>query len=80
MKCFIVWPEREQLIVTMPMSLRKYCKAKAAVIIDCFESFVNKSYNLRTRSAICSQYKHRNTVKLLIGVTPKGVILLISNG
>ena len=74
MKFLIVWPEREQLIATMPMPFRKYFKTKVAVVIDCFEVFVDKPSNLAARSATWYQYKHHNTVKFLIGISPQGVI------
>ena len=62
----------------MPMSLRKYLKTKVAVIIDCFEIFVNKPSNLAAKFAIWSQYKHHNSVKFLIGISPQGVTTSIS--
>ena len=80
MKFLIVWPEREQLIATMPMSFRKYFKTKVAVVIDCFERFVNKLSNLTARSAIWFQYRHHNPVTFFIGISPQGVITFISNG
>ena len=80
MKFLIVWAEWEQLIATMPMSFRKYFKTKVAVIIDCFEVFVDKPSNIAARSATWSQYKHHNTVKFLFGISPQGVITFISNG
>lgn len=49
------------------------------VIIDCFEIFINKPSNLRARATTWSQYKHHNTVKILIGVSPQGVITFVSN-
>ena len=64
----------------MPMSFRKYFKTKVAVIIDCFEAFVDKPLNPAARSATWSQYKHHNTVKFLIGISPQGVVTFISNG
>ena len=80
MKFLIVWPEREQYIASIPVSFLKYFKTKVAVIIDCFEIFVNNPSNLAARSAIWSQYKHNNAVKFLIGISPQGVITFISNG
>ena len=80
MKFLIVWAEREQLIDTMSLSFRKYFKTKVAVIIDCFEVFVDKPSNIAARSATWSQYKHHNTVKFLFGISPQGVITFISNG
>nr|XP_047140775.1 uncharacterized protein LOC105846491 [Hydra vulgaris] len=50
----------------------------SAVIIDCFEIFINKPSNLCARAATWSQYKHHNTVKFLIGVSPQGMITFVS--
>ncbi|XP_065639959.1 uncharacterized protein LOC136072629 [Hydra vulgaris] len=76
MKHLIKCPARNELIETMPLCFRKYFETKVAVIIDCFEIFINKPSNLCARAATWSQYKHHNTVKFLIGVSPQGVITL----
>ena len=73
-----MWPGREEIISTTPVSFRQYFKTNVAVIIDCFEIFINKPSNLKARSATWSQYKHRNTIKFLIGISPQGVITFIS--
>jgi len=49
-----------------------------SVIIDCFEVFINRPSSLLARAITWSNYKHQNTVKFLIGVTPQGVISFIS--
>lgn len=74
----IKWPTREELIETTPMSFRQHFKTKVAVIIDCFEIFCNQPKNLLARAKTFSSYKHHNTVKILIGITPQGVISFIS--
>ncbi|XP_065681352.1 uncharacterized protein LOC124810861 [Hydra vulgaris] len=78
MKHLIKWPARNELIETMPLCFRKYFETKVAVIIDCFEIFINKPSNLCARAATWSQYKHHNTVKFLLGVSPQGVITFVS--
>ena len=45
-KPFVFWPEREELQKTMPMQFRKYFGEKVAVIIDCFEMFIERPSNL----------------------------------
>lgn len=79
LKGFILWPEREQLRKTMPMEFRKYFGFKVAVIIDCFEIFIERPSNLLARASTWSSYKHHNTVKFLIGITPQGVISFLSD-
>nr|XP_047132712.1 uncharacterized protein LOC105849119 [Hydra vulgaris] len=71
MKHLIKWPARNELIETMPLCFGKYFETKVAVIIDCFEIFINKPSNLCARAATWSQYKHHNTVKFLLGVSPQ---------
>ena len=71
----IIWPEREQLLETMPMDFRKNFK-RCVIIIDCFEVFCERPSNLKARSQLWSNYKHRNTVTFLIGIFPQGLYLL----
>lgn len=75
----IHWPEREALLKTMPMDFRKNCPA-CAVIIDCFEIFIDRASNPLARAQTYSSYKHHNTVKYLIGITPQGSVSFISDG
>lgn len=42
MKCLILWPDREELQMSMPMEFRKYFGVKVSIIIDCFEIFINR--------------------------------------
>ena len=79
MKPLIIWPEREHLQKTMPMQFRKHFGKKCAVIIDCFEVFIERPSNLIARAETWSSYKHHNTVKFLIGITPQGTVSYISN-
>ena len=74
LKLLLLWPEREDLRRTMPECFHKSFKDKVAVIIDCFEVFVERPSNLLARVATWSTYKHHNTVKILIGITPQGVV------
>ena len=78
MSPLIRWPERDQLWETTPLSFRKHFRTKVVVIIDCFEVFICKPANLVARATTWSQYKHHNTVKFLIGISPQGVVTFIS--
>ena len=75
----VSWPDRDALLATMPMCFRKHCP-KCTVIIDCFEIFLERPTNLLARAQTFSAYKHHNTVKYLIGITPQGTIRYISEG
>ena len=48
LKCLIIWPEREVLRRTIPMDFRKH-SPNCAVIIDCFEIFIDRPSNLKAR-------------------------------
>jgi hypothetical protein len=80
MKCLILWPDREEIQMSMPMEFRKYFGVKISIIIDRFEIFINRPSNLLARAETWSKYKHHNTVKYLIGITPQGAISFLSCG
>ena len=75
----ICWPDRDSLQKTMPLCFLKSFGKKVAVVIDCFEIFIERPSNLQARTATWSNYKHHNTVKVLIGCTPQGVISYVSS-
>jgi len=74
----IVRPGRDELKKTMPMEFRRYLESKVVVIIDCYEVYIETPSNLEARSLTWSSYKHNNTVKFLIGITPQGTISFLS--
>lgn len=76
----VSWPEREELRKTMPMSFRATFGVNVAVILDCFEVFIDRPSSLLPRGSTWSHYKHHNTVKYLIGIAPQGVVTFISKG
>jgi hypothetical protein len=64
----------------MPLCFRETFGKKVAVIIDCFEVFMDRPSNLLARCQTWSSYKHHHTVKFLIGIAPQGVVTFISEG
>jgi len=64
----------------MPMEFRKSFGLKVAIIIDCFEIFIERPSNLLARAETWSSYKHHNTIKYLIGITPQGAVSFLSKG
>lgn len=74
----ISWPDREQLQRTMPRCFIDSFGLKTSVIIDCFEVFIDRQSNLLARAQTFSNYKHHNTVKVLIGITPQGTVSFVS--
>nr|XP_002732168.1 PREDICTED: uncharacterized protein LOC100375462 [Saccoglossus kowalevskii] len=77
-KPFVFWPDRETLKMTMPMQFKQHCGSRCAVIIDCFEVFIERPSNLKARAETWSSYKHHNTAKFLLGITPQGTVSFLS--
>ena len=75
----IPWPDREALQKSMPECFQVSFGKKVAVILDCFEIFTERPSNLEARSYTWSSYKHHNTVKVLLGTTPQGVVSFVSD-
>ena len=48
-------------------------------ILDCTEIFTVKPTNPSAQAATYSQYKHHNTLKVLVGITPTGLITFVSS-
>ena len=77
LKQLIMWPDRIALKYSLPRCFRgKY--VNAVCIIDCFEIFIQTPSLLAAQTATYSHYKHHNTVKFLIGITPTGSISFVS--
>ena len=74
----IIWPDRDSLRKTMPQCFQESFRKKVAIIIDCFEVFIERPSNLQARASTWSNYKHRNTAKILIGIIPQGTVAYIS--
>ena len=48
------------------------------IIIDATELVIERPSSLSHQSATFSNYKNKNTVKVLVGITPSGVISFVS--
>ncbi|CAJ1061481.1 uncharacterized protein LOC127942764 [Xyrichtys novacula] len=77
---FVNWPERDALVLTMPHQFVEAFGKKVAVIINCFEILIERPSNHKAKAETFSNYKHSNTMKYLIGITPNGAISFISKG
>ncbi|XP_067277025.1 uncharacterized protein [Pseudorasbora parva] len=76
----INWPGRDALHATMPHQFVEAFGKRVAVILDCFEIFIQRPSNLKAQAQSYSHYKHNTTMKYLIGITPQGSISFISKG
>lgn len=77
-KIFIIWPSKSESQMNIPQCFKEAFQDKTTVIIDCFEVFIECPDNYLTRQQCWSNYKHHNTIKFLIGITPQGTISYIS--
>ena len=71
----ITFPSRTVIQRHMPAQF----KADTRIIIDCTEQFTETPSSLPVQSAIYSHYKHHNTLKGLVGISPSGVVTYISD-
>ena len=74
----IVWHSRCVLRQHFPSAFKSY--KNCACIIDCTEIFIERSLNLEARAISWSNYKHTNTIKYLIGISPAGAVTFLSPG
>ena len=70
------WPTREEVKRQFPKSFKKYPDTR--VIIDATEFFIEKPTSPCAQKATWSDYKHHNTLKLLVGIAPCGAFTFIS--
>ena len=75
----VVWLPRESIRDNLPEILAKTGHGKCHVIIDCSEVFIERSKSLLNQASTWSDYKHHNTIKFLIGITPGGYISFLSD-
>ena len=78
MKFLIIWPGRQALRKNLPRCFKNY--KNCVCIIDCSEIKIERSFNLNSRAQTWSNYKHSNTIKYLIGITPAGAVSFLSHG
>lgn len=79
LKPLIVWPSKDKVRSKLPRVFKpKYKNCRC--IIDCTEIFIQRTFNLQARSESWSNYKHQNTMKYLIAITPTGSISFLSDG
>lgn len=75
-KHLVPWPTTEQILYNLPRAFMDFPKTQ--VVLDCTEIFIEKPSSHIAQWQTWSEYKHHNTVKLLIGVTPNGTVNFVS--
>ena len=73
LKFLIVWPTRNVVRHNMPQVLKDLYPT-CHCIIDCSEIFIERPFSLKACAQTYSNYKHHNTVKILIAISPCGTI------
>ena len=80
LQALIIWPDRESLRKIMLVCFQEAFSRKLAINVDCFEIFLELPSNLQAIAYTWSNYKHKNTVKVLIGIAPQGLVSFVSEG
>lgn len=69
----IIWPEKEDILNNMPQCFKKY--QKTFIVLDCTEIPIEKPNCYDCRIKVWSHYKGVETVKILFGSAPSGLII-----
>ena len=70
------WPSQDAIHARLPSQFHQYPKTR--VIIDCTEIFIQRPSSLQSQLLTFSSYKHHNTFKVLVGISPGGVVTFVS--
>ena len=73
----ILWPSKEIVQANMPESFKLFPRTRC--IIDCTEYFVQKPFRPQAQRQTWSMYKHANTFKQLVGISPNGTFTFLSD-
>lgn len=71
------FPSKELIASNLPKSFALYPTTR--IILDCTEVFIEIPSSMAAQSETWSNYKHHNTYKVLVGVSPNGVCTFVSN-
>lgn len=77
LKQLFPFPSQDLIRKNMPSEFSAYPTTR--IIIDCTEIFVQVPSSMLAQSKTWSSYKHHNTFKTLVGITPNGQIIFISD-
>ena len=70
------FPSRQKVVQWMPKCFSNFSNTR--IIIDCYEIECQRPSGLMNSSVTYSQYKSRNTWKILVGCTPAGLVSFVS--
>ena len=69
-------PSKDLLERLLPVESKSYPSTR--IILDCTEIFIEVPSSMTAQSQTWSEYKHHNTWKALIGISPNGAITFVS--
>ena len=75
-KGLIAGPSREQILANLTQHFSDHINTR--IVLDCTVFFVGRPSSLVSQWLTWSEYKHHNTFKILNGVTPNGMVSLVS--
>lgn len=70
------WPDRQTVTLNLPTAFKYFPKTRA--VIDCTEFFIQRPSMPSVQRKTWSSYKHHNTVKFLVAITPAGRFCFVS--
>ena len=73
----ITWPSKAAINEHMPAQFKEHYP-HTCCIIDCTEIFYEAATDLNIQSSTYSHYKHHNTFKGLVAISPSGAVTFIS--
>lgn len=76
-KSLIVWPTKEKIDSNLPVCFSNYKDTR--VVLDCFETTVERPKCLNCRIRTYSHYKGNHTIKSMVGIAPDGLIIFLSS-
>ena len=76
LRLLFLWPSQDAIGVRLPSHFCQYPKTR--VIINCTELFIQWPSSLQSQLLTYSLYKHHNTFKILVGISPGGVVTFVS--
>ena len=76
LKDLFLFPSQELVQKNMPKEFAQYPTTR--IILDCTELFIQRPSAMLAQSETWSDYKHHNTWKLLVGITPNGQVTYLS--
>lgn len=76
LKDMFPFPSQELVRKNMPKEFAQFPTTR--IILDCTELFIERPSAMLAQSETWSEYKHHNTWKLLVGVTPNGQVTFLS--